>query len=218
MSWQSRRPLEASDEDVRKCGEEIKQLRNQQFILGTTAIGLFGVYATFLLRFSQIEPYETWMYIGSAIAILFILAILFYWTRQLRVLVGVISIWLEIVGKSNWEFDFREYHKNFSPVSQTKLASGSFFILGFGVMGLIFAMLSSSGDPISSHLPQLLMIFTADLFYLVFLFEFGFRKRGIDEEHVKSNWIEIITKVCYNRHSGVTPPFHNIFRIRSQEP
>jgi tetratricopeptide (TPR) repeat protein len=151
-----------------------------------------------LLKIIEYKTHEAWICTGSAIAILIVFSILFYWTRQLRVLVGVIGIWLDVVGKSTWEFDFRAYHEKHNPVSQTKLASVSFLILGFGIMGLILMMLHFSEEQFGLS-PQLLTAVIAFSLYSLFICEFGFRKRGIDEDQVKRNWIQLICTACYNR-------------------
>lgn len=200
---QNPRPLKVPDEDIRKCGEEIKQLRNQQFILSTTALGLFGVYASFLLKFFKNDtlkndPQQTLILTGSAIAILIVFFILFYWTRQLRVLIGIISIWLEIVGKSTWEFDFRAYYNKHRPVSQTELASYSFLILGFGTVGLVLTMLRSFGE-MDLTKPELWVLFIASILYLIFVYVLGFRKQGIDEDQVRTRWTALISDACYRR-------------------
>lgn len=184
------RPETVSNEDIRKCGEEIKQLRNQQFVLGTTALGLFGAYAALLPRLSQISPAPSpGIFVWSAVAILVVFLLLFLWTRQLRVLIGVVGAWLEIVGRSTWEHDFRRYHAAHAPVSQTKLVSWSFLLLGLGVLGLVLAVTPS---------PQVVecwvwvVLGVVDALYLAAVIAFGFRKLGIDEARVRTNWLAIV--------------------------
>jgi hypothetical protein len=127
-------PIKPSAEDIRRCGDEIKQLRNQQFILSTTAFGLLGAYGTLLPDFGQspegVENADPITVIWSAIVLILIFGFLFYWARQLRLLIGVISVWLDCVAESVWERDYRAYHQRFRPLSQTSLVSFAFCALG----------------------------------------------------------------------------------------
>jgi uncharacterized Tic20 family protein len=146
-----------SSEDVRRCGEEIKQLRNQQFILGTTALGLFGAYATLLPRLHQIRPEpDAAVFVASAIAMLGVLGFLFAWCRQLRVLIGVLNVWLEVVGGSTWEYDFRHYNTRHAPVSHTVMVSWAFLMLGIGVPALVLAV-TPTGE--AGHITAMWLLF-----------------------------------------------------------
>lgn len=184
-------PDPISTEDLRKCGEEIKQLRNQQFILGTTALGLFGAYAALLPKVSEIRPAPNpGMFIWSAVAMLAVFLLLFLWTRQLRVLIGVIGTWLELVGQSAWERDFRKYHAAHAPVSQTKLVACTFFLLGLGVPGLTLILAPLSEPRVTVWLWVMLAV--VNTIYLCTVIALGFLKLGVEEQRVRANWLGIL--------------------------
>lgn len=185
------RPDTVSSEDIRKCGEEIKQLRNQQFILATTALGLFGAYAALLPRFSQLSPAPNpGVFIWSAVAIILVFLLLFIWTRQLRVLIGVLSVWLELVGQSAWEHDFRKYHAAHTPVSQTKLESLTFLLIGLSVPGLVLMVTPMAEHEVACWLWVVLAV--VDVLYLGAVVVFGMLKLGINDERVRTNWTAIL--------------------------
>lgn len=177
-------------EDIRKCGEEVKQLRNQQFVLGTTAFGLFGVYGTLLPDFGQspdgISQADSIAIIWSSIALIFIFGFLFYWSRQLRLLIGVINIWLDVVAESVWERDYRAYHQTFSPLSQTSLVSFAFCALGLVVPFLVRAVLDDVWGLIAW--PHRVALYAVVVAYALAVYFFGFVKLGISDEVFKRNW------------------------------
>jgi hypothetical protein len=127
--------------------------------------------------------------IWSAAAVLLVLLLLFVWSRQLRVLIGVISVWLELAGESIWERDFRAYHKAHAPVSQTKLVSWAFFLLGFAVPGLVLAVRPGAGGAIPRWTVVVLAV--VDVVYLLVVTGYGFLGIGIDEKQVLDNWVAI---------------------------
>jgi hypothetical protein len=191
-----KRPLpngKVSAEDVRKCGEEIKQLRNQQLLIGTTAVGLFGAYAAVLTRFSSRSPSSPDLYIWTGVAWLVVFTFLFFWTRKLRELIGVISVWLELAGESTWEHDHRMYQERYKTVSQTQLVSIAFLVIGAGVAVLVFFM--SPKDDSSTHSWKWFLGILAVLLYFWIISEFGIQKQGIDENTVRNNWLELIPDI-----------------------
>ncbi len=179
-----------SPEDIRKSGEEVKQLRNQQFILGTTAFGLFGAYGTLLPDFGQspdgISNADSIAIIWSSIALILIFGFLFYWSRQLRLLIGVISIWLDVVAESVWERDYRAYHQTFSPLSQTSLVSFAFCALGLVVPFLVRAVLDDVWGLIAW--PHRVALYAVVIVYVLAVYFFGFVRLGIRDETFKRNW------------------------------
>jgi uncharacterized protein YacL len=178
-----------SPEDIRKSGEEVKQLRNQQFILGTTAFGLFNAYGTLLPDFGQspdvISNADAIAIIWSSIALILIFGFLFYWSRQLRLLIGVISIWLDVVAESVWERDYRAYHQTFSPFSKTSLVSFAFCALGLVVPFLVRAVLDDVWGLIAW--PHRVSLYAVVIVYVLAVF-FGFVRLGIRDETFKRNW------------------------------
>jgi|LakMenEpi03Aug12_release.lakeMendotaPanAssembly.Ray.scaffolds.fasta_scaffold351641_1 uncharacterized protein YacL len=186
-------PIKPSAEDIRRCGDEIKQLRNQQFILSTTAFGLLGAYGTLLPDFGQspegVENADPITVIWSAIVLILIFGFLFYWARQLRLLIGVISVWLDCVAESVWERDYRAYHQRFRPLSQTSLVSFAFCALGFAVPFLVRSVLDDVWSSIAW--PHLVALYAVVIVYVLTVYFFGFIRLGLRDESFKRHWIEI---------------------------
>jgi hypothetical protein len=140
--------MKPSDEqDTQKLHDEVLQLRNQQFYLGTLALagsGLTALVAPAASAITQGTIPETAL-VGGAVSWLVLLALLFLWSLALRRLITIISHYLELRGLSRWEPDFRAlYHskKGVFP-SQSHFVAVAFTIYGVLVVSsCILAALS----------------------------------------------------------------------------
>jgi hypothetical protein len=101
------KPTNIPAEVIRSRFEEMKQLRNQQFLLGTVAITFFGVYAGLFMPKAANANAPVEVYRWSTVAVLFVLCILFMWARLLRHLIDVISMWLAETDSSVWDQQYR---------------------------------------------------------------------------------------------------------------
>jgi drug/metabolite transporter (DMT)-like permease len=178
------------NDDIRKCGEEIKQYRNQQFILGTTALGLFGAYTVFVEKYSRELQGDPALFLWTGIATLVLFAFLFRWMRGIRHWLIVTAVWLEINAKSTWEYDMRNYYEKhkISMPSHTGLAAYSFLITGLGVFLLTLIV-----SPLPSIPDWKLAIFVvAFSVYEMLIYYFGTYNKGITSEIAHVNWIDVM--------------------------
>jgi hypothetical protein len=181
----SQRP---SAEDIRKCGEEIKQLRNQQFVIATGAI---TVVAAFVTKFVDATPKlrtETVPFFGlTTLAVQVLLLGLFWWSLQLRALIGIISFWLERAAVSQWEAAIRAFDARHKRRSQTTLASALFALLG---------VVAAAPFPMATDLCQLefdgwhVLSALFVLAYLAIVISGGMFRKRIDRR-VKTQWIAV---------------------------
>lgn len=107
-----------TSEDCAKCGGEINQLHNQQFLLATTATTLFVGYAGFVI--SRLLPDQQAVspevaatvgkvLTGASVAVFAVFFVFFKWSLHLRKNSKIIAVWLELTGKSAWERDIRNF-------------------------------------------------------------------------------------------------------------
>ena len=102
--------IKPSDPDCYKCGSEINQLHQQQFLLATTAVALFGVYAgvampRLLGDGPSPVPTAGRLFFVASLALLGVFLVFFFWSLHLRWNAKIIALWLEETGSSAWERD-----------------------------------------------------------------------------------------------------------------
>lgn len=137
--------------DATHLQSEIRQLRNQQFLLSAAALTLFGAIATILLR-GDIETPSTATvgYQRSVLAfvLLVLLFVLFVLVKRILNLILVMSAYMQIRKWSQWEVDYSVYSGKARSqarryVSQTAMHALVFITLG-SLAVLIVALTSLS--------------------------------------------------------------------------
>ena len=71
------------------------------------------------------------------VCLLVILGVLFLWSRVLKNLIDVISIYLKIRKMSRWEYDYREYSRN-KKIGQTSFSALVYIIFGIVSLAILF--------------------------------------------------------------------------------
>lgn len=145
------KPTNLSPQEIRSRFEEMKQLRNQQFLLGTVAITFFGVYAGLFMPKAVNADAPVEVYRWSGVAVLFVLCVLFVWARLLRQIIDVISIWLAESGNSVWDKEYRLYSASHPLLSQSRMIAVIFLVLGLAVPAYFWVVtrlltVAASGD------------------------------------------------------------------------
>lgn len=161
----------ATPEDIRKLQVEMHQLQNQQFLLATAALTVFGFAAWAIPRATanaaSQQSFEN-IYAASTVALLLLLGVLFAWSLTLHSLNVTISHYLELRGASEWEGDYRAYHvSRIRPRvrSKTRWVSTIYFVLGLLIPGNFAAATIISGTPI--YLAAIYVVFGASALYLL---------------------------------------------------
>lgn len=124
--------------DTQKLHAESNQLRNQQFVLGTLALGAVG-YSSWLIPALSGGSKDDSANGIATISLLVLLSILFTWSIALRRLIGTISQYLEVHKMSRWEPDMRQFTDmkgtgHWSPTTWVMivyLALGSVLVINF---------------------------------------------------------------------------------------
>lgn len=180
-----------SIEDVRKCGEEIKQLKNQQFLLGVGALTLFGAYAGMLLpRATQPPNISSLVAIYSSVFLLLIFGALYWWSHSMRILIWIIGVWLEEATDSAWETDYRTYQRTYRHTSHSKGVSNVFLLLGLAVPSYCVALALHLSNAASwGHWLVFGVVVGA---YLTFVFGFGYLWWGVKQSDIRNRWRPII--------------------------
>ena len=133
-------------EQTRKLNEESKQLRQQQFTLGTAAFTTFTAYI-FLFTPKDITPesvtYPKYQLIGSVL-VLFMLYVMYEWSNRLRELIASISVYLKLTGASDWEDRFEQYYRSLPWLSQTRRVAYAYLVPGLIVLAHSCYFLRSS--------------------------------------------------------------------------
>src|SRR6266436_1719440 len=128
-------PISTND-DVRKLQLEMHPLQNQQFLLATAALTVFGFAAWAAPRTGTTGSPQVVLeriYAASSVSLLFLLSVLFAWSLTLHGLIVTISSYLELRGASEWEGDYRAFHWSKirpRPRSKTAWVSTIYFVLG----------------------------------------------------------------------------------------
>jgi hypothetical protein len=166
-------PKIATPEDIRKLQVEMHQLQNQQFLLATAALTVFGFAAWAIPRAATNGASQQAfanIHAASTIALLLLLSVLFAWSITLHSLNVTISHYLELRGASEWEGDYRAFHvSRIRPRvrSKTRWVSTIYFVLGVLIPGNFVAAAIISGASISRI--QILFVLGASALYLLFI-------------------------------------------------
>ena len=181
--------------DVTHIYFEIRQLRNQQFLITTASLTIFGVITGWIST-NNLSPEGTqdvglarFVLCGSLLVTLFVF---FYYLRKLQDVIHALSTYLKVRKWSYWEYDYENYTKKpYLYVSQTRTRTYIFLVLG--VLSLICCRLSC----ISLHWDKLAIwsfwiTFLFLIIYVVLLVGMGFRGWFSIREEAESRWKLII--------------------------
>lgn len=185
--------------DATHIQSEIRQLRNQQFLLSATALTLFGVVATLLLRGDiGTPPTATVGHQRSVLAfvLLILLFILFVLLRRILNLILVLSAYLRAQGWSQWEVDYNEYCGRARTqarryVSQTAMHALVFIALGS--MTILILLLTSIGRTWDkAGILAVIGVCLSYCLYVVFVAGMAFGGWFFDIDSVEDRWKRVI--------------------------
>jgi hypothetical protein len=190
-------PPIATPEDIRKLQVEMHQLQNQQFLLATAALTVFGFAAWAIPRAATTgasqHAFES-IYAASTVALLLLLGVLFAWSLTLHSLNVTLSHYLELRGASEWEGDYRAFHvSRIRPRvrSKTRWVSTIYFVLGLLIPGNFAAATVLSGSPFSTV--PMSIVFGASALYLMCILASGFfLSRG--NYKIRDKWRTILAE------------------------
>lgn len=190
-------PKISTAEDIRKLQVEMHQLQNQQFLLATAALTVFGFAAWAIPRATtnaaSQQSFES-IYAASTVALLLLLSVLFAWSLTLHSLNVAISHYLELRGATEWEGDYRVFHvSRIRPRvrSKTRWVSTIYFVLGLLIPGNFAAATIISGAPI--YLTPIYVVFGAAALYLLFiLISVSSLTRG--SQRIRQKWERILAE------------------------
>lgn len=190
-------PPIATPEDIRKLQAEMHQLQNQQFLLATAALTVFGFAAWAIPRaattVSSPHAFES-IYAASTVALLLLLGVLFAWSLSLHSLIVTISHYLELRGASQWEADYRIFHvSRIRPRvrSKTRWVSTIYFVIGLLIPGNFAAATVLSGSPCS--IIPISAVFGVSALYLICVLASGlFLTRG--NFKIRDKWCRILAE------------------------
>lgn len=173
------------------------QLQNQQFLLATAALTVFGFAAWAIPRaataVSSQHAFEG-IHAASTVALLLLLGVLFAWSLTLHSLNVTISHYLQLRGASEWEGDYRAFHASrIRPRvrSKTRWVSTIYFVIGLLIPGNFTAATVLSGSPFSAFLISI--VFGASALYLTCVLASGsFLKRG--NPKIRDKWCRILAE------------------------
>jgi len=202
--------------DVRKLQLEMHQLQNQQFLLATAALTVFGFAAWAAPRAVTTAASHDMLqkvYVASAISLLILLSVLFAWSLTLHSLIVIISSYLELRGASEWEADYRVFH--WSPLrprprSKTWWVSSIYFFLGLLIPAYFFAGMLVAALPISTVSAEI-VFGTSALYLLMVLLSGAFLPR--QEKKIRKKWATILG----DRHPLAVPEQRTVAATTSDE-
>lgn len=120
-----------------KINSEINQLQNQRFVICTFALTIFSVVSSWILPNGALSvniTMESYRCILPSL-LLFLLFLLFIWTRQIAVTISIISCYLIIRESSEYEVDLRKYFNEFPcTITLGKMQSLIFMFLGIATI------------------------------------------------------------------------------------
>ena len=192
-------PISTPD-DIRKLQLEMHQLQNQQFLLATAALTVFGFAAWAAPRAvgTVASPFVLEkVYAASTISLLILLGVLFAWSLTLHSLIVTLASYLELRGASEWEGDYRAFHWSAirpRPRSKTFWVSTIYVVLGLLIPGYFAAGIVVAG--LSFSKPSAYAVFGTSGLYLIMIFVSGLLlPRG--ERKIRQKWERILAE----RHS-----------------
>jgi len=181
------------------------QLQNQQFLLATAALTVFGFAAWAAPRAGTTAGAQDVLekiYAASSVSLLVLLSVLFAWSLTLHGLIVTISSYLELRGASEWEGDYRAFHWSSirpRPRSKTAWVSTIYFVLGLLIPGYFAAATMVAGLSFSTLSAD--AVFGASGLYLLCVLLSGvFLARG--ERKIRAKW----TKLLMERHPFLAVP------------
>jgi hypothetical protein len=176
--------------DVSHIQSEIRQLRNQQFLVSTAALTLFGIVTTWLFQKGPVAPGDQLARTASEAILIILLFFLFYWGWRLRNLIVILHLYLHIQGLSYWERDYAEFTKG-RYISQIRLQSLIFVLLGlFSFAGFLITSIPTQWDQQTSYM--LGFACTLHVTYVVLVIGMGFGEWFFSREGVQHRWREIL--------------------------
>lgn len=185
----------STEEDIRKLQLEMHQLQNQQILLATAALTVFGFAAWAALHAvttGALQDMIQKVYVASAISLLILLSVLFAWSLTLHSLIVIISSYLELRGASEWEADYRVFH--WSPLrprprSKTWWVSTIYFVLGLLIPAYFFAGMLVAALSVPTVSVEI-VFGTSALYLLIVLLSSVFLPR--QEAKIRKKWAIIL--------------------------
>lgn len=168
--------------DATKIHGEINQLRNQEFLICSFALLLYGASFQTVAQ----EP-------GLAIPLLMIYGTLFYWHYALCALQTKLSVYLSLTRLSEWESDYRGFGNIITHPGQRTAATVIFVVLGIistAVPG--WKLLGAQSPTNSSELLVLMIVFL--LVYVSLILFFGLKSYPDKRALYEKTWREILEK------------------------
>lgn len=176
--------------DVSHIQSEIRQLRNQQFLVSTAALTLFGIVATWLFRKGPVNSGDQLSRIALETILIILLFFLFYWGWRLRNLIIILSTYLRVQEWSYWERDYTEFTKG-RYISQIGLQSLIFFLLGlFLLADFLITSIPAQWDQQASYMFGFAC--TLHVAYMVLVIGMGFGEWFFSREGVEHRWRKIM--------------------------
>jgi hypothetical protein len=185
----------STPEDVRKLQLEMHQLQNQQFLLATAALTVFGFAAWAGPRAvgTVAAPHVLEkVYAASTVSLLILLAVLFAWSLTLHSLIVTLASYLELRGASEWEGDYRAFH--WSAIrprsrSKTRWVSTIYFVLGM-LFPCYFAAAVAMAGLSFSKTASYAVFGSSGLYLVMILVSLSLLPRG--ERMIRQKWAQIL--------------------------
>ena len=171
------------------------QLQNQQFLLATAALTVFGFAAwaaPHAVSSGALQCTLEKVYVASAVSLLLLLAVLFAWSLTLHTLIVTISSYLELRGASEWEADYRVFHWSRlrpRPRSKTSWVSTIYFVCGLLIPAYFLATMLVAGLPVSTISGE--VVFGASGLYLLIVLLSGVLLTR-QEAKIRKKWAVIL--------------------------
>lgn len=162
--------IEPTPEDIRKIHAEINQIVHQRFLVTTSAITILGVVLSWL------HPKEMghcatslggFIYFVSTL-LLVLLFSLFLYSNHLRRMLRVLTSYLIVTEKSNWERDWQKYRKNkYSSYSSAQTIIFNLLGIAVSIYPILIAVIFSLNyEPCVGFLSHIVV----SVFYFVAIF------------------------------------------------
>ncbi len=195
--------------DKAKLHLEVNQLVNQRFLLTTLAVTIFGVMVAWTLPEPSVNDVKTsgspiGAYRLSLTALLQVtLFLIFLLGHNLSKMLRILTTYLEVTKKSNWERDWCRYRT--SPyMGYTKPQSIVF--LALGVFTTSIPLLLPLVFPfVLEPLPGVLAVLALGVIYLVLVGGMGFRGWFSSERAIRSRWVALKKKGDSYRDKAAPP-------------
>jgi hypothetical protein len=187
----------STPEDIRKLQMEMHQLQNQQFLLATAGLTVFGfaAWAAPHAANNGASPHILeQICAASGVSLLFLLGVLFAWSLTLHSLIVTISSYLELRGASEWEGDYRAFHWSTlrpRPRSKTRWVSTIYFVLGLLIPGYFAAAIIVAGLQFST-LSAVAVFGASGLYLIAVLLSITLLPR--DERKIREKWSKILSE------------------------